>query len=388
MHAVKAVKQGYTPSPGLLELLDVFRKMVNDCVRIGLSENITSMKTLSKKAYHRLAGHNVPARYRLTAISKAAGILRNYRYALKKCPRGKKPYAKKLMLTDCYFFKIVNGRLRLPLRTREYTYIPLNSFLLQSIRGYTVRSVCLTASTLSIAFSKETVEIKPKGLIGLDCNLDNVTSVSYDGTTKRYDLSRATNIKENCRQAKRGFRRNDHRVMKELYSKYGKIQRNKVGWILHNSSASIVRQAKEKRFGIVMENLKGIRKLYRKGNGQGRDYRGRMSTWGYAELQRQIEYKAKWEGIPVYYVHASKTSSTCAICGCKVAECAGRKVYCPRCGKLVDRAVNAAMNILSAGLRFGLLGMADEAVKGNPEERKEQAIPRVDATQLSLQPKT
>jgi putative transposase len=71
-----------------------------------------------------------------------------------------------------------------------------------------------------------------------------------------------------------------------------------------------VRQAKEKQFGIVMENLKGIRRLYRKGNWQGKDYRARMNTWSYSELQRQIEYKARWEGIPVYYVHASRTSST------------------------------------------------------------------------------
>jgi hypothetical protein len=53
------------------------------------------------------------------------------------------------------------------------------------------------------------------------------------------------------------------------------------------------------------------------------------------------------------------------------------------------RNANAALNILNAGLRFSLKGVAGEAVKGNPEEvRKEQAIPGVDATHLSLQPKT
>jgi putative transposase len=205
---------------------------------------------------------------------------------------------------------------------------------------------------------------------------------------KRYDLSKATEIKENCRQAARGFVRNDCRTRQKVYSKYGRIQKNKVNWILHNTSSSIVKQAKEKSFGITMENLKGIRKLYRKGSGQGRDYRARMNTWSYAELQRQIEYKAKWEGIPVFFVHPSKTSSTCATCGRKVAECAGRRVYCPRCNKSVDRDENAAMNILNAGLRFSPLGVAGEARKGNPEERKKQVIPGVDATQLSLQPKT
>jgi len=186
MQAVKAVKQNYTPSPELLDLLGKFRKMVNDCIRIGLAENATSMKALSKKAYNELAGHDVPTYYRLTAISKATGILRNYRHALrKKHPRAGKPYAAKLMLTDCYAFRIVDGNLRLPIRPRKYVYIPLNAYTLQSIGSCTVRSVCLTACKLSVVFSKDVAQIEPAGLIGADHNLDNVTAASSDGEVMR-----------------------------------------------------------------------------------------------------------------------------------------------------------------------------------------------------------
>ncbi len=107
--------------------------MVNDCIRIGLAENVTSMKALSKKAYHELAGYGTQTYYYLTAISKAAGILRNYRHMLRKQPKVKKPYASRLMLTDCYGFKITNGNLRLPIRAREYVYIPLNAYVLRSM---------------------------------------------------------------------------------------------------------------------------------------------------------------------------------------------------------------------------------------------------------------
>ena len=79
MRAVKAVRQNYRPTDELLSLLEDFRCMVNDCVRIGLKENVTSMKSLSMKAYHQLSAYDAPTRYRLTAISRAAGILRNYR---------------------------------------------------------------------------------------------------------------------------------------------------------------------------------------------------------------------------------------------------------------------------------------------------------------------
>ncbi len=197
--AVKAAKQNYIATPEILSLLEEFRKMVNDCIRIGLAENITSLFALTKKAYHQLARYDVPTKYRLTAMSKATGILRNYRKTLRKHPEAKKPYASKIMLTDCYAFKIIDDKLRLPIRSRCYEYIPLSNYVLRSISGYTVRSVTLTASTVSIAFSKETAVTEPTGLIGIDRNLDNVTVASDKGKVKRYDLSEASRIMRSTR---------------------------------------------------------------------------------------------------------------------------------------------------------------------------------------------
>src|SRR5213594_2493330 len=75
LRVVKAVRQNYRPTEEILSLLEDFRCMVNDCVRIGLRENLTSMKSLSMKAYHQLSTYDIPTCYRLTAISRALGIL-------------------------------------------------------------------------------------------------------------------------------------------------------------------------------------------------------------------------------------------------------------------------------------------------------------------------
>ena len=384
MQVVKVALQKYNPSPEVLVLLNDFRKMMNDCVRIGLAENITSMTALSKKVYHQFERYKVPTYYRLTAISRATGFLKNYREAQRKNPNVKNPFVSKLMLTDCYGFKIADGRLRLSMGNKQYEYIPLNNYVLRSIAGYTVRSVTLTTCTIAIAFSKETVVIDPKGLIGIDRNLDNVSIADSNGIIQVFDLSKATIAKENCRQAKRGFHRNDHRITKQIYSKYGNIQKNKVGWVLNNASAKIIQQAKEKQFGIVMEDLKGIRKLYRKGNGQGKDYRAKLNNWSFYELQRQIEYKAKWLGIPVIYVPAAKTSSTCAICGSDISECTERKVWCGKCQRLSDRDENAALNIVKAGVRFAPKGKVSEVMKGNDERFKRSTlILKADTSQLT-----
>ncbi len=155
MQVVKAVRQNYRPTEEILSLLEDFRCMMNDCVRIGLSENVTSMKSLCMKAYHQLSTYNVPTYYRLTAISRAAGILRNYRRELKRNRSARIPYVTRPSLTDCYGFRVIHRLVRLPIGRRgEYTFIVLNDHTLRSISGHTPRSLTLTTNGLSICLSK------------------------------------------------------------------------------------------------------------------------------------------------------------------------------------------------------------------------------------------
>src|SRR5208282_3901982 len=136
--------------------------------------------------------------------------------------------------------------------------------------------------------------------------------------------------------------------------------------------------AKLRKQAIVMEDLKGIRKLYQRGNGQGSFYRGRMNGWSFYELQRQIQYKADWNGIPVIYVKPYGTSAKCSMCGHLVLPEENRKLHCSKCGLTIDRDVNAARNILARGLRFKPVGSAGEAMVQDPQRR---VILKVDADQ-------
>ncbi len=358
----------YSPSQDLLALLEQFRRMLNDCIRIGLAENATSMKSLSMKSYRQLAPYQVPSYYKLCAISKAAGMLQNYRKLLRKGRRAKEPYARKLQLVTCYGFKIRNGKLLLP-SGHQYIQIPLNTHTISAISepGLTARSVTVTENRLAITYSKEAVPIHPRGVLGLDRNLDNVTTAGTDGSIQRYDLTDAIQIKVLYREIKSHMKRNDHRVRRRVFTKYGRRQRNRVQQLLHQISKGIVEDATQKQCAIAMEKLTGMRQLYRKGNGQGSEYRARMNSWSYAELQRQIDYKARWDGIPVIYVKPYGTSVKCSICGSRMARIPeeNRRLKCHSCGFHVDRDVNAARNILAAGtraLRFGAVAPASEAM--------------------------
>ena len=386
MQATITVKQTYIPSPEVLKFLDDFRKMINDVIRIALQENVTSRFSITSKAYQLLIRYPYPTAYRLSACNVATGVLRNYRRELRKKPYLEKPYIKrsfvKMWVRKECVAQIIGNNLRLSLTAndhlpedkKQFTFIPLSSYILRSISGFTARSVTLTACTLSIAYSKETVVTEPTGLIGIDRNLNNVTTANLKGETEVYDLSEATLTKQKYYFIRSQFKRNDDRIRKKIYGKYGRLQRNKVQQILHTASKKIITNAQAINSGIVMENLKGIRKLYRKGNGQGNFYRGRMNSWSFYELQRQIEYKAKWVGIPLIYVKPNKTSATCAVCGSEVTECVGRKVWCSHCMKSADRDENAALNIVKRGSFLAPDGLVSEAMKGKEQRSTENNL--------------
>jgi putative transposase len=381
---MKAVRQRHQASCELLRLLDEFRRMVNVCVSVGIDENISSLKLLSSKSYHRLSC-DLLSYYRLCAISTATGILRNYRKAKRKNSMTTFPYARRLMLTTCYGFKIKEGFLRLPVKPQQYVYVKLNSHTLQVLSGLDVRSVTLTPDSLSITYSKEMAETETEGFVGVDRNLDNVTTASTDKIMRRYDLSKVTDIKSTYRYVKSRFQRNDARIRTHVFSKYGKKQRNRVQPLLHTVSKRIVEEAKTRRRGIVMERLTEIGRLYRRGNGQSRNYRARMNGWSYGELQRQIEYKARWEGVRTIYISARNTSKRCSICGYKTLGSTLRQLWCPHCGAVLDRDENAARNIAAGGLRFSPNGPPSEAMVEEREPKNATLILKVDGGKLSQQ---
>jgi putative transposase len=116
---------------------------------------------------------------------------------------------------------------------------------------------------------------------------------------------------------------------------------NRKNEILHTVAKRIVEYAKRfEKPCIVMENLRRMRsgKTYNKWNNF------LLSFWARRKLQKLIEYKAKWEGIPVVYVNSAYTSVICHRCGLK-GKREGSVFKCLNCGKEYDSDANASMNV-------------------------------------------
>jgi len=375
--------------------------MVNDCIRVGLrfeeEQHATpSMKKLSLLCYSQLKRYKVYSPYRLTAMSKAAGILSARRKSIVRGFSTKSPYVSKPLLVSCYHIKIQAGMLRVPLGGGRFEYIPLNAHTMRTLSEAALRinSFTLTSASLSIAFSKEAEPMVLTSTIGIDRNLSNL-AVGNNERVTYYDMTRVVEIADNTRSIVRSFKRDDVRTRQLISSKYGKRRSERVRQIIHGVTKQIVQGAKAKGQAIVFEDIRGIRGLYRRGNGQGRFFRGRMNSWPFHEVKRQVEYKAAWEGVPVVTLSRKDTKGTtmdCARCGERLQSPARgdlghfRQLWCKNCGRWMDRDLVAVLNISHRGrvrfARSSTEGEAGEAVRGNAEHDGEPLILRVDASKL------
>jgi putative transposase len=130
---------------------------------------------------------------------------------------------------------------------------------------------------------------------------------------------------------------------------------------LHRASARLVREHDV----IVIEDLNVA------GMVRNRSLAKAISDCGWGTFRRMIEYKAARAGRHLIVIDRwSPSSKTCSACGHLLAalRLSTRTWQCPSCGTRHDRDINAAKNILAAGLAVSACG-ADVRHSGSPRVR-------------------
>jgi putative transposase len=348
----KSIPFKYAAADELASLFESFRLMCNEAIAIALRAKPTNKFGLITLAYPQLRRFGLHSHYILSACEVAHSVYRNER-------RRSTAYVRKAFLKlDNQSYWLDHLLLRIPTTPRHFTFLKLHGsdYHLSYVHDPNLRrgSIAITQRSVSIAFSKKVLVLEPLGFIGMDVNEKNVTISSTDGCSRRFTkIEEVVEIKERYREmrARVGrMTRHDNRICKDLLAKYGERERNRTNQRIHSVTRKIVDYARENQFGVKMERLTGIRKLYLKGNGQGRYFRGRMNSWVFGEIQRQTDYKARWKGVPVYFVNPRGTSRNCPECGSRVVPLADRKLYCQKCDKTWDRDVLASMNLLACAV--------------------------------------
>jgi len=200
---------------------------------------------------------------------------------------------------------------------------------------------------VSMQVEEEIEDPQPRDekIIGIDLGIKSIAVIS-DGKTfdnpktlKEYEKKLATLNRELSRRTK-GSSNYDKTKQKiaRLHYKIASIRNTN----LHEISKYAVVTANPSK--IVMEDLNV------KGMMANKHLSKALSDASISELKRQIQYKASWNGVE--FILADRwfaSSKTCSGCGSKKEKLklSERTYVCTECGLIIDRDLNAAINLAS-----------------------------------------
>lgn len=352
---VLAVPFGYERNEIVHKLLEDFRDMINFCIKKAIENNATSYAKLRKLTYEEWKKRwDYSTHFCHSACKIASSMLKSWRKKVRKgeASSDEPPRAKKLFIRfDPQLVKFEGDRLRISIKPRQFIYVQLKygeyqlKFIGEWKKGMLkVGEITMNGEKVIVPFRKEVDLTNPKDWIAIDINESNITVASSNPHVLRIEHGLRTIHTTYFEIRRRIQKLSKHKPItsKRLMKKYSGRERRKVHDLCHKIAKIIVNFAKERNLGIIVEDLRGIRKNVNKGKNLNR----RLHSWNFRKLQFFIEYKAKLNGIPVVYVNPRKTSSLCPRCGGKLALNGQRVVKCRKCGYENDRDVIACLNML------------------------------------------
>lgn len=223
---------------------------------------------------------------------------------------------------------------------------------------------------ISVSY-REPELIEPKTFIGVDRNTTHHVLVASDiKSGKVLKLGKSCN---HIHKKYKGIRRNlqrkgKYKEVKSIRNRESNIIKN----INHQISTNLIDYALKVKGGLVLENLKDIRKTAKTRKKQ----RYLLNSWSFYQLAQMIEYKSKKQGIPIFYVEPQYTSQRCSKCGHIDRANRNKNLFqCNKCGKVEDSGVNAGFNLAEMQSKGILQFDIDRDIsKGNTDMPKEALL--------------
>jgi putative transposase len=348
MEVYQGVPFGYEPNREIRKVLEDFRDMINFCIGYAYERKITSYDKLRKGIYDEWKRRwDYSTHFCHSACKIALAILKNWR---KKRIEGKPEVRKLFIQLDSMLYKFYGDRIRISVRPRQFLFIDLKfgEYQKKFIDAWKegklkTGEITINETKVVIPFKKEVDMTNPKDWIAIDVNESNITAVSSNPHILRidHDLRTVHTTYFEIRKRIHKLSKEKPKTARRLLEKYSDRERKKTRDLCHKISRQIVDFAKQNGFGIVLEDLKGIRQRIK----YGRKLNRRLHSWNFRRLQFYVDYKARLEGLPVVYVNPRGTSSTCPICGGRLVPNGHRRARCG-CGYENDRDITACLNLL------------------------------------------
>lgn len=363
-----------TKIEALSYIYHVYGRILSETLEYMWEYRVASWTKTKKTLYKvfREKYRDIPSHYIHEAIRDTSQRLKSFERLKKKgLAHTDKPVVEKWSVgCDNQLWKLTLEGVRIATH-KGWVYIPLvfhKQFWRYYNGGWTPRSsarwkIIDGRLYLYVVFEKNVVfaNKKPPRIYGIDINENNVTIYEYPS-------GRAITIVTNFSKIVLGYAYRRSAIQEKWSSVLGVKSNRRLKTALkklreRNVKKDIKYKLAKKVVGIVGDGLVVLEKLPRRFQEKAVRRNGRLRGLNAHRLiqssirgvQALIVEKLVEKGVPFVFVDPSYTSSTCPICGSKLAPVTGiaqrarwkpRLVKCPRCNFTHDRDVVGAINLV------------------------------------------
>jgi putative transposase len=178
--------------------------------------------------------------------------------------------------------------------------------------------------------------------IGADMGITDICTLS---TGKTFASKKLNHYKVKRQKVRSSLQSKGTKGCKKVLKRLSGKEKRTQTILNHTIAKQVVTLAKEQGKGIVVEELKGIRKSLDKFS---KKQKGLYNRWAFYDLRCKIEYKAQMVGIPVIVVDPRYSSQMCNACK-HMGNRKSKSFKCINCGLETDADVNAAQNLAIMG---------------------------------------
>jgi putative transposase len=375
---VEALRVRALPEGGCDRLLE-FLRLYRDAVQMVVDRVWGINEGLSKKKLHRLFYSDL---VKLGLRAHQAKEVYLYARSLVESARGsggRKPVLRRLSArVDRYDYRLDLDSMVLTLKLHSGYEVKLRLVTsrgrVERFRGWSNYELVVKYDKgefwVSVYFKRAVRTVKPRTVMAIDLNFDNVTLAVFtlDGklirlrrfkTPHRRILTHRIWIERIQGRYPRSWRY--IKGVRRAIERHGERIRS-ISWdYAHKLGDSIAELALRYRSVVVLEDLEKLRENGRRD----KKFNKRLGLWFYRRVQFCVEYEARERGLEVVKVNPRGTSSRCPRCGGGLVENGYRVLRCGRCGFAGDRDVTATVNLyrryVSKHPRCGVPGVAPNA---------------------------
>jgi len=377
---VEALKMRALPEGSCDKLLE-FLRLYRDAVQLVVDRIWSINEKLSWRKLHRLFYSDLVSMGFRAHHAKEIYIYANSLVDSARSNGGRKPVLRKLSArVDKYDYRLDLDNTTLTLKLHSDFEIRLRLITsrdrVEKFRGWSNYELVVKYEDgefwVSVYFRRAIKPLKPKTVMAIDLNFDNVTIavLTLNGrlirlkrfkTPHRKLLTHKIWIERIQRRYTRSWR--FIKGVRRAIERHGERIKN-ISWdYSHKIGDLIAILALKYQSVIILEDLEKLKE----NNKKSREFNKKLGLWFYRRIQFCIEYEARERDLEVVKINPKGTSSKCPRCGSKLIENENRVLRCRKCGFTGDRDVIATINIykkyVSKHSRCGAPGVAPNAPK-------------------------